>query len=804
MGERAEALVELAVDALLARDADAADAVVAGDRELDLLEVEVEETAVQLLALQQPMARDLRFLVGAIKVSSDLERVGDHAVNIAQSTRRLAERAHDGAAPRPRARGHGPPRAPHARRRARRLHARRRRARPRVCRADDAVDALYDSVFRILLTHMMADARTITPSLELLLVSRNLERVADLATNIGEDAVYVAEAKQIRHRAEQPRGRAVTAGPLPNGPGADGAAPRVVAPAGADVLPDRTSHEIETAPTAASSRTLRIAAVDIGSNSIRMIVADVSPAGDIRVVDEMKAMPRLGVGVDRTGVLAEASMDAALAALARMGTLARQMHADRVEAVATSAVRDAANGGTFLDRVRGETGLRVRLLSGEEEARLSFRSALAHFELATGRTVVMDIGGGSLELALAAEGLLERLVSLPFGAIRATEQFLAEAAEGGRGHGATTRALRELRRAVRWAVRDELPVREWRGARVVGSGGTFTNLAGVVAARSAKAAAKGSRGPGHALAPRHGGVARRRRARARPARRDDVGRARRGARAQPGARRHHRRRPRHGRRGARRVRGARAPRVGLRHPRGAAARGGRGRAHPGRPGRGARALGARLRRAVPLRAAARRAGAAARAPPVRPARRPARRRRRRPRGARRRGAPPRRGLPHQLREAPQALVPPHPARRPARRDAAEQEAVAQVARYHRGRLPSERHPAFAALDRAGRRRVRRLAALLRVADGMDRGHASAVGDVRVEWDGERCRLVATPAEGADTLRLDVWGGERKGDLLARLLRAPLEVVAHEDGDGAADAAGGDRAAPAAAPPTGAA
>jgi phosphate transport system protein len=180
--------------------------VIAGDRELDALELEVEGTAVQLLALQQPMARDLRFLVGAIKVSSDLERVGDHAVNIAQSTRRLAElaAAAGGAAPRP------APELEDMARRARRMLADALDAFTRgdgalgraVCRADDAVDALYDSVFRVLLTHMMADARTITPSLELLLVSRNLERVADLATNIGEDAVYVAEAKQIRHRAE--------------------------------------------------------------------------------------------------------------------------------------------------------------------------------------------------------------------------------------------------------------------------------------------------------------------------------------------------------------------------------------------------------------------------------------------------------------------------------------------------------------------------------------------------------------------------------------------------------------------------
>ena len=72
-----------------------------------------------------------------------------------------------------------------------------------VCRRDDYVDALHDSLFRVLLTHMMADPRTINPSLELLLVSRNLERVADLATNIGEDAVYLAEGKQIKHHAEE-------------------------------------------------------------------------------------------------------------------------------------------------------------------------------------------------------------------------------------------------------------------------------------------------------------------------------------------------------------------------------------------------------------------------------------------------------------------------------------------------------------------------------------------------------------------------------------------------------------------------
>ena len=201
MSARAEELVELAVDALLSRDKEIADQVIQRDREIDLLEVEVETLAIELLALQQPMARDLRFLIGAIKVSSDLERVGDHAVNIAQSALRLIAL---------RATAVPDPEIEDMARRARRMLADSLDAFIRadgqlgraVCKADDQVDALHDSMFRILLTHMMADARTINPSLELLLVSRNLERVADLATNIGEDAVFLAEGKSIKHRFE--------------------------------------------------------------------------------------------------------------------------------------------------------------------------------------------------------------------------------------------------------------------------------------------------------------------------------------------------------------------------------------------------------------------------------------------------------------------------------------------------------------------------------------------------------------------------------------------------------------------------
>lgn len=219
----------------------------------------------------------------------------------------------------------------------------------------------------------------------------------------------------------------------------------------------------------------RIAAIDIGSNSIRQIVADVSSTGSIRVVDEMKAAPRLGAGLSGTGKLDPAACVAAIDAVTRMVTLARHLGARRIEAVATSAVRDAENGATFIDQLKKSAGIRVKLLRGEEEARLSFVSAVAHFDLGTGRAVVMDIGGGSLELALSADGLLERLVTLPFGTIRMSEKFLRP--------DATFKRVRKLRKFMRDDIRRSLPVRDWRGARLIGSGGTFTNLAGMVLAR---------------------------------------------------------------------------------------------------------------------------------------------------------------------------------------------------------------------------------------------------------------------------------------------------------------------------------
>jgi phosphate transport system protein len=197
MSTLAEDLVRHAIESFREGDSALAEAVVLGDRELDAIEMEVEDRCIHLLALQQPLARDLRFIAMAMKVSNDLERVGDHAVNIAQTVQRLGE---------------FPPlvQPPEIEEMARLASGmlsdaldgfvRGDAAAAReVCTRDDRVDALHESMFRILLTHMMEDPRRIGAAMEIFLVSRNLERIGDLATNVAEDTVFLVEGRSIRH-----------------------------------------------------------------------------------------------------------------------------------------------------------------------------------------------------------------------------------------------------------------------------------------------------------------------------------------------------------------------------------------------------------------------------------------------------------------------------------------------------------------------------------------------------------------------------------------------------------------------------
>jgi phosphate transport system protein len=199
MSQLAEDLVRTSVEALLERDEEKAQSVILGDKELDALEVEVDDACIHLLALQQPMARDLRLITMSMKISNDLERVGDHAVNIAEAVPHLAGQ--------PFAQF---PEIEEMARLAREMLSDAlddfvrgdAQAAREVCRRDDRVDSLHESLFRILLTHMMEDPRRIGPSMSLFLVSRNLERIADLATNIAEDVVFLVEGRTIKHHAE--------------------------------------------------------------------------------------------------------------------------------------------------------------------------------------------------------------------------------------------------------------------------------------------------------------------------------------------------------------------------------------------------------------------------------------------------------------------------------------------------------------------------------------------------------------------------------------------------------------------------
>ena len=199
MSSLAEELVGRAMEALATRDVALAASVVDGDRAVDALELAVDDACIHLLALQQPLARDLRLITMAMKISNDLERVGDHAVNIAEAVEHLG--------------GQTPfaefPEIDEMARLAREMlsdalddFVRGDAGGARdVLRRDDRVDALHESLFRILLTHMMEDPRRIGPCMSLFLVSRNLERIADLATNIAEDVVFLVEGRNIKHGA---------------------------------------------------------------------------------------------------------------------------------------------------------------------------------------------------------------------------------------------------------------------------------------------------------------------------------------------------------------------------------------------------------------------------------------------------------------------------------------------------------------------------------------------------------------------------------------------------------------------------
>jgi len=201
MGSVAETMIRLSVQALVERNESLVQTVLAHEEEMDLLCIEIDDRCFTLLALQQPMASDLRFLVASIKINSDLERIADQAVSIALRARSLITQ------PEVKPLIDIPRMADLAQGMVQKsLDAFVRRdpelAR-RVIESDDEVDSLRDQVFRELLVFMMADTDTIPRALALILVSRNLERIADHATNIAEDVIYIVRGVDVRERGDK-------------------------------------------------------------------------------------------------------------------------------------------------------------------------------------------------------------------------------------------------------------------------------------------------------------------------------------------------------------------------------------------------------------------------------------------------------------------------------------------------------------------------------------------------------------------------------------------------------------------------
>ena len=198
MASLVEQAIHGSIQALVERDEELAQKVIASDDAINMAEIKIDDFCLKLLALHQPTAIDLRFITSALKIDNDLERMGDQAVNIAERALELIKE------PLLKPLIDIPRMAELAQKMVKDsldafVHKDPDLARE-VCRRDDQVDALNDQVFRELLTYMMQDPRTITRAVHLLLVGRHLERIADHATNIAEDVIYMVQGKIIKHR----------------------------------------------------------------------------------------------------------------------------------------------------------------------------------------------------------------------------------------------------------------------------------------------------------------------------------------------------------------------------------------------------------------------------------------------------------------------------------------------------------------------------------------------------------------------------------------------------------------------------
>ena len=228
----------------------------------------------------------------------------------------------------------------------------------------------------------------------------------------------------------------------------------------------------------------RLAGIDIGSNSVRLLVAEVFRGSSYRILDEEREPTRLARSISSDGELDKEAMARTLEALATFKQIAAGYQVSALRTIATCAVREATNGSEFCQRIQKEVGLSVEIISGEREARLAFSSVQHAFDLNGKNIVIADIGGGSTEIVFATGSLVESIFSTPLGAVRLTERC-------GIGSGVDgiefQRGLIKLNKEINGCLKRETSRPLFAPHFLVGSGGTFTTLAELVMASKKEA-----------------------------------------------------------------------------------------------------------------------------------------------------------------------------------------------------------------------------------------------------------------------------------------------------------------------------
>ncbi len=215
---------------------------------------------------------------------------------------------------------------------------------------------------------------------------------------------------------------------------------------------------------------MRLACIDIGTNSLKLIVADVDDHQIVNVVRQWAAITRIGQGVDRTHKLHPEAMDRTLIAVENAKREAERLGAEKIIAVATSAVRDAHNRDEFTQKVVARTGLKLRVLSGDKEARLTYIGTCSDPELRPKKMILVDVGGGSSDFVVGQNGEIEDAFSVNVGFVRLTEEFM---------HSDPT-APEELQKAVEYvqtSLQDRFVGISMSDRHLVGVGGTISALA---------------------------------------------------------------------------------------------------------------------------------------------------------------------------------------------------------------------------------------------------------------------------------------------------------------------------------------